>query len=342
MGEGVSLPRSGVTISSASHRSLVSLVISVPFSREQGFYGKANLLESHGFSSSFYVSSGGSYLPEVRMAIGARAWIHKWSNEDFESVLSTDLLETDLSGVLPSRSMGEPVLPILGCAFVALVLPMIRADLVVRARARVVSNPGGYFSWVTDLLSAGSFYPERFVGYMGGRHLGSLGCIRASARLVPGNMGQSLSPVEAVKATANGEKGRMNQFERACSWVSELGLAESRVPDPGGSKGLSGFSIVDGQATLMKKKTSGIEHPIGWSGFSVNVGSKRGYFPDLVDANNGIQLVGILKLLATEISGRAGTQKVQVTGKSGCSRWVLRLMVSIRVVGSLNRRWFRI
>ena len=153
-----------------------------------------------------------------------------------------------------------------------------REDLVVRARARVSSNPGGYFSWVTDLLSAGSFYPELFVGYMGGRHLGSLGCIRSSTRLVPGDMGQSLSPVEAVKATAKGEEGRMNQFERACSWVPELGLAESRVPNPGDSEGLSRFSIVDGQATLMKKKTSGIEQPIGWSGFSVNVGLSVGMF----------------------------------------------------------------
>ena len=138
------------------------------------------------------------------------------------------------------------------------------------------------------MLSAGSFYPELFVGYMGGRHLGSLGCIRASARLVPGDMGQSLSPVEAVKATANGEKGRR--------------LAESRVPDPGGSEGLSGFSIVDGQATMMKKKTSGIEDPIGWSGFSVNVGSERGYFPDLVDANNGIHSHGRCRFQADLVS----------------------------------------
>ena len=68
MGEGVSPPRSGVT---------GALVISVPFSRDHSFYGKINLPDSHGFSCSFSVSSGGSDLPEVRLAIGARAWIHK-------------------------------------------------------------------------------------------------------------------------------------------------------------------------------------------------------------------------------------------------------------------------
>ena len=56
--------------------------------------GGINLPESHGFSVSFSVSSGGSNLPEVRM-----------SNDDFDSFLSSDLLE--LAGEFPCRSKDE-------------------------------------------------------------------------------------------------------------------------------------------------------------------------------------------------------------------------------------------
>ena len=217
MGEGVSPPQSGVP--GASHRSSGSLVISVPFSREHSFYGKINLPDSHGFSGSFSVSSDGSYLPEVRMAIGAGAWIHKWSNNDIESFLRAELLETDLSGVFPIRYMGEGrlVLPILGYAFVELVLPTIRTDMVCTALTRARSNPGGCFSWGSDLdfkslltlslltvslemLSAGydSCYQEPFDGCRGGRLLGSLGCVSASA-----NLGKGTKPEPDRKASSH-------------------------------------------------------------------------------------------------------------------------------------------
>ena len=94
-----------------------------------------------------------------------------------------------------------------------------------------------------------------------------------------------------------------NRYEKACSWVPALGIADSRVPDPGGSEGLRLDSFVDGETTLMTKKTSGIEQPTGWSEFWV---------PDPVDANKGIRLVGIVKLSATEFSGMVGAQKEPV------------------------------
>ena len=240
MGEGVSLPQSGVP--GASHRSSGSLVISVPFSREHSFYGKIILPDNHGFSGSFSVSSGGSYLPEVRMAIGAGAWIHKWSNVDIESFLSADLLETDLSGVFPNRSMGEGrlLLPILGYAFVELVLPTIRANLVGTELTRARLNPGGCFSWGSDLdlkslltlslltvslemLSAGyeSCYQEPFDSCRVGRLLGSLGCVSASANLGKGTKPDSSVAGKAWSANVAGSGDVKNGPARA--WVLGLG-----------------------------------------------------------------------------------------------------------------------
>ena len=99
-----------------------------------------------------------------------------------------------------------------------------------------------------------------------------------------------------------------NQYEKAYSWVPALGLADSRVPAPGGSEGLRLDSFVDGETTLMTKKTSGIEQPTGWSWITDKVGSEF-WVPDPVDANKGIRLVGIMKLSATEFSGMVGAQK---------------------------------
>ena len=101
MGEGVSLSlhRNGFPVANL-------LVISVPFSREHGFYGKINLPNCHHFSRSFSIAYNGSDIPEVRMAIDTGAWTHKWSNEDINSLFSAYLVETDLSGVLIRATVG--------------------------------------------------------------------------------------------------------------------------------------------------------------------------------------------------------------------------------------------
>ena len=83
------------------------------------------------------------------------------------------------------------------------------------------------------------------------------------------------------------------RYEKACSWVPTLGLADSRVPIPSGSEGLRLDSIVDGETTLMTKKTNWIEQPTEWSWITVKVGSEF-WVPDPVDANKGIH--GSLKV----------------------------------------------
>ena len=124
-----------------SHTTPFSLVISIPFTRA-------------------HVTSGGNYRPVFRVAIGAGTLFHKWSDIDGGSTHSANRLETDMSGEVPSRNMGEGrsaasflVRGLVGMAIVAL-----RTDVVCAVLARASSDPGRCFvpvfmipkSWVLE------------------------------------------------------------------------------------------------------------------------------------------------------------------------------------------------
>ena len=153
---------------------------SVPLSREQVYYGRyllegvslsANLLSPiyYGFDSDFFarepvypsqngkVVYGGS-IPSSFRAIEVTSRPKKGSTRDSKAVagsddaniagkaiivaLNADLMDTDLSGIIPSRSKGESrlILLILGCTSVDLILPTIHADLVFTVLSRASTN----------------------------------------------------------------------------------------------------------------------------------------------------------------------------------------------------------
>ena len=71
-------------------------------------------------------------MPKFQMAIGAGALFHKWSDVADDFTHSADLLETAMSGVVPSRTEGEgrPVSYCLDRCVVEMVLRFSRTDLV--------------------------------------------------------------------------------------------------------------------------------------------------------------------------------------------------------------------
>ena len=107
----------------------------------------------HGFSSSLSVSSDGNFLSEFLMAIGDGARIHKRSNEDIDPSLSTDLLETALSGVFPSKNKGVDrlVFPSLGRGFVVGSPVFSSGSGLCSAPAIASSDPGGSILLVVEL-----------------------------------------------------------------------------------------------------------------------------------------------------------------------------------------------
>ena len=81
-------------VSGANRLSSVPSMISGSFARE-------------------HVSFDGSYLPELRAAIGVGACFPKWSYEAVDSTHSVDLQETTLLVLFPSRSKGDGYPPAL-------------------------------------------------------------------------------------------------------------------------------------------------------------------------------------------------------------------------------------
>ena len=94
------------------------------------------------------------------MAIGAGEWFHLWSDKAVDSTHSANRLEIALSGVDPSRTVGEgrSASSFLARGFVEKDLLLFRADLVSAAFVWLSSDPGGCFltnfvlhkSWVPD------------------------------------------------------------------------------------------------------------------------------------------------------------------------------------------------
>ena len=128
---------SGSSSISFSGSMSFSSVISIPFTREQVFFG-------------------GNYGLVSRGAIGAGTLFHELSHKDVDVTHLTNRLATVLLRVDPSRTVGKdrPVSSFIDRGSVEMSLEPCRADLIIAKLTRASSEPGGCIvmpkAWVPD------------------------------------------------------------------------------------------------------------------------------------------------------------------------------------------------